>query len=52
MNNSDSKPKIIDINYVGYWGKCYLVRYKGFSNVILKEEIEDWCKDVDNLNNS
>jgi hypothetical protein len=44
------KPEIIDINYVGCWGKCYLVKYKGFSNVILKEEITDWCKEVDDLN--
>jgi len=44
------KPEIKDINYTGYWGKCYLVRYKGFSNVMLKEEIKDWCKDVDDLN--
>jgi len=44
------KPEIIDINYEGSWGKCYLVKYKGFSNVMLKEEITDWCKEVDNLN--
>jgi hypothetical protein len=45
-----TKPEIIDINYVGSWGKCYLVKYKGFSNVMLKEEITDWCKEVDDLN--
>ena len=44
------KPEIIDINYVGAFGKCYLVKYKGFSNVMLKEEISDWCKEVDFLN--
>jgi hypothetical protein len=44
------KPEIIDINYTGYWGKCYLVKYKGFSNVMLQEEISDWCKEVDDLN--
>ena len=44
------KPEIIDINYVGSSGKCYLVKYKGFSNVMLKEEITDWCKEVDDLN--
>jgi hypothetical protein len=44
------KPEIIDINYIGYWGKCYLVKYKGFSNVMLKEEINSWCKEVDDLN--
>jgi len=43
------KPEIIDINYVGAWGKCYLVKYKGFSNVMLQEEIDDWCKDVDEV---
>jgi len=43
------KPEIKDINYTGYWGKCYLVKYKGFSNVMLKEEIADWCKEVDQL---
>jgi hypothetical protein len=43
------KPEIIDINYVGAWGKCYLVKYKGFCNVMLKEEIDDWCKEVDQL---
>jgi hypothetical protein len=43
------KPEIIDINYVGVFGKCYLVKYKGFSNVILKEEIEDWCREVDKV---
>jgi len=50
MNNSESKPEIVDINYVGCWGKCYLVKYKGFSNVMLQEEISDWCKEVDYLN--
>ena len=50
MNNSESKPEIIDIDYVGYWGKCYLVKYKGYSNVILKEEIEDWIREVEALN--
>ena len=44
------KPEITDINYTGHWGKCYLVKYKGFSNVMLKEEITDWCKEVDDLN--
>ena len=35
------------------WGKkLFLVRYKGFSNVVAEDEIEDWCKEVDNLNNS
>ena len=43
------KPEIIDINYVGAWGKCYLVKYKGFSNVMLQEEIEEWCKEVDEV---
>jgi hypothetical protein len=43
------KPEIKDINYVGVWGPCYLIKYKGFSNVLLKEEINDWCKEVDNL---
>ena len=43
------KPEIKDINYTGAWGKCYLVRYKGFSNVLLKEEITDWCREVDQL---
>jgi hypothetical protein len=50
MNNLESKPEIIDIDYVGYWGKCYLVKYKGFSNVLLKEEIDDWIKEVEALN--
>jgi len=50
MNNSESKPEIIDIDYVGYWGKCYLVKYKGYSNVILKEEIKDWVREVEALN--
>jgi hypothetical protein len=44
------KPEIKDINYKGHWDKCYLVKYKGFSNVMLKEEINDWCKEVDDLN--
>ena len=43
------KPEIKDINYTGKWGKCYLVKYKGFSNVMLKEEIADWCKEVDQI---
>ena len=43
------KPEIKDINYTGHWGKCYLVKYKGFSNVMLKEEISDWCKEVDQI---
>ena len=43
------KPEIKDINYTGHWGKCYLVKYKGFSNVMLKEEINDWCKEVDQI---
>jgi len=49
MKALDTKPEITDINYTGQWGKCYLVRYKGFSNVMLKEEIIDWCKEVDDL---
>jgi len=44
------KPEIIDANYEGEFGKCYIVRYKGFSNVILKEEIEDWVREVEALN--
>lgn len=43
------KPEIKDINYTGASGKCYLVKYRGFSNVMLKEEIEDWCKEVDEI---
>ena len=43
------KPEIKDINYTGHWGKCYLVKYKGFSNVMLKEEINDWCEEVDQI---
>ena len=46
----DTRPEIIDIDYIGYWGKCFLVKYKGFSNVMLKEEINSWCKEVDDLN--
>ena len=43
------KPVIKDINYIGAFGKCYLVKYKGFSNVMLKEQINDWCEEVDQL---
>ena len=43
------KPIIKDINYTGAFGKCYLVKYKGFSNVMLKEQINDWCEEVDQL---
>ena len=43
------KPVIKDINYTGAWGKLYLVKYKGFSNVMLKEEIADWCEEVDEI---
>jgi hypothetical protein len=43
------KPEIKDINYTGAFGKCYLVKYKGFSNVMLKEEIADWCEEVDQI---
>jgi hypothetical protein len=43
------KPVIKDINYTGAFGKCYLVKYKGFSNVMLKEEIADWCEEVDQI---
>ena len=46
------KPEIIDINYDGAFGKCYLVKYRGHSNVMLKEEIESWCKEVDILKDS
>jgi len=43
------KPVIKDINSTGAWGKLYLVKYKGFSNVMLKEEIADWCEEVDQI---
>ena len=43
------KPVIKYINYTGAFGKCYLVKYKGFSNVMLKEEIADWCEEVDQI---
>ena len=43
------KPVIKDINSSGVWGKLYLVKYKGFSNVMLKEEINDWCEEVDQI---
>ena len=41
------KPEIIDANYEGEFGKCYIVRYKGFSNVMLKEDINSWCEEID-----
>ena len=30
--------------------KIFLVRYKGFSNVVAEDEIKDWCSEVDMLN--
>ena len=29
--------------------KLYIIRYKGFSNVTVENEFNDWIKDVDDL---
>jgi len=45
--------KIEELKHLGLnaWNKkIFLVRYKGFSNVVAEDEIKDWCKEVDDLN--
>lgn len=46
------KPVIKELTHMelNAWGqKIFLVRYRGFSNVVAEDEITDWCKDVDQL---
>ena len=44
--------KITELKHLGLnaWNKkIFLVRYKGFSNVVAEDEIKDWCKEVDQV---
>jgi hypothetical protein len=44
--------KITELKHFGLnvWDKkIFLVRYRGFSNVVAEDEIKDWCLEVDQL---
>jgi hypothetical protein len=38
--------KIEDTEMVGNWGDLYLVSFKGATNVIAEQSIEEWCEDT------
>lgn len=49
-NNTGFKVEKFDAFGLNAWGKpIYIVRYKGFSNVTVEDEFNEWIKDVDDL---
>ena len=38
--------QITDADISGHWGPLYVVQFKSASNVISKDEIEEWCLDT------
>jgi len=47
--NTIHKHELKHMGLNAYGQKLFLVRYKGFTNVMAENEITDWCKEVDEL---
>jgi hypothetical protein len=47
--NTIQKHELKHMGLNAYGQKLFLVRYKGFTNVMAENEITDWCKEVDEL---
>jgi G3E family GTPase len=50
QNNKDFKAEEFTKFGKNVWGEqLYIIRYKGFSNVTIEKEFNQWIKDVDEL---